>query len=228
MLYKKSILSESHNWLLHHYYIKNIEKNIKYFHGDVLDIGCGKKPYKEYFLGNTSKYIGLEYAKTLHGFDEVDVVGNSLTLPFKDNSFDNAVSFQVLEHVPEPKIFLDEAYRIVKPSGYLLLATPFMWGEHEVPYDYYRFTRYGLCYLAEKTGFEVISIEPDTKFWSMAVLRFNYYLMRFARGHLKNIVKIIFYPIFMIDQTFAYFMDQLPHNYTIDTIGFTTLLKKVK
>ena len=226
MFFKKSILSESHNWLLYHYYIKNIEKNLRYFRGTLLDVGCGKKPYKDLFATRVSNYVGLEYVKTIHGFQNVDVVGDSMDLPFKDNSFDNAVSFQVLEHVREPLQFLDEVFRVIKPSGFLLLTTPFMWGEHEAPFDYFRYTRYGLTYLAEKAGFEIISIEPDSKYWSMAVLRFNYYLIRFARGPFKNVLKVLFTPLFTINQTLAYILDKLPHNYTIDTIGFTTLLRK--
>ncbi|MGE5457189.1 MAG: class I SAM-dependent methyltransferase, partial [Methanococcaceae archaeon] len=162
--------------------MENIHKNSKYITGKVLDIGCGRKPYKEIFLKFCTSYIGLEYIKTIHGFSEVDIVGDSLFLPFKDNQFDSIVSFQVMEHIQEPQQFLTEAFRVIKKDGYFLFATPFMWGEHEAPYDFYRYTRYGLKYLSEKAGFEVIAINPDTKYWSTAALRFNYYLMRFARG----------------------------------------------
>jgi len=227
-LFLKSKLSEPHNWLIHHLLLKSLIRFSPNIKGKILDIGCGKKPYEEYFSPQSQSYIGLEYAKTLHGLKSVDVLGDSLLLPFKDSSFDSAVSFQVMEHVQEPKKFLSEVFRILKPDGHFLLTTPFIWGEHEQPYDFYRYTRFGLQYLAEKTGFEIIEIKPDTKFWSTTVLRFNYYLLRFARGRYKSFLKLLMLPVFTMDQVFAFWLDKIPHNYTIDTATFSTLLKKPK
>jgi SAM-dependent methyltransferase len=226
LLILKSKLSESHNWLLHHNYLKSLIRNKSFIKGKVLDIGCGTKPYVEYFTPQCELYIGLEHSKTIHGLDKVDILGNSVSLPFKDLSFDNLVSFQVMEHVPEPLDFLREAFRVLKPGGYIFLTTPFMWGEHEEPYDYFRYTRYGLRYLVEKVGFKVIEINPDSKYWTTAVLRFNYYLLRFARGRFKPVIKLFLLPIFTINQVMALFLDMLPHNYTIDTVGFSSLFRK--
>ncbi|MGE5500015.1 MAG: class I SAM-dependent methyltransferase [Syntrophothermus sp.] len=149
-----------------------------------------------------------------------------MELPFKSRAFDSAVSFQVMEHLPEPLEFLKENFRVLKPGGYLLITTPFMWGEHEAPYDFYRYTRYGLKYLAEKAGYEVVSIIPDTKFWATHVLRLNYYLLRFARGPLKPLLMLLLYPVFYIGQWAAWLLDRIPHNYTIETSTFTTMLRK--
>ncbi len=227
-MFLKSKLSEPHNWLIHHILLKSLIKFSPYIKGTVLDVGCGNKPYEKYFYPKCKSYIGLEYVKTLHGLKGVDVMGDSLLLPFKSSSFDNVVSFQVMEHVPEPNFFLSEAFRVLKPGGYFFLTTPFMWGEHEEPYDYFRFTRFGLRYLAGKAGFQVIEIHPDTKYWTTAVLRFNYYLLRFARGKFKSFLKLIMLPIFTLDQLFAFWLDKIPHNYTIDTATFSSLLRKHK
>lgn len=226
MYFNKNILSQAHNWLLYHYYLKNILKCLPYLKGKILDVGCGRKPYEYLFKENAGLYLGVEYMKTIHGFEKVDVAADSLALPFVKDSFDSVVTFQVMEHVPEPKLFLIEACRVLKPGGYMLVTTPFMWGEHEEPYDFFRYTRYGLRYLAEKAGFEVVSITPDTKFWSMAALRLNYYLLRFARGPLKGLIKLLLYPVFFFSQILAFLLDKVPHNYTCDTTSFTTLLRK--
>jgi ubiquinone/menaquinone biosynthesis C-methylase UbiE len=203
-----------------------VEFNAKNFHGKTLDIGCGIQPYKEILKKYCDEIIGIDQLISLHGLSEVNVACSGMQLPFKENSFDNIVSFQVLEHTPEPLEVLKEGKRVLKTGGYFLITTPFMWGEHETPYDFYRYTRYGLKYLAEKSGFKVVSIAPDTKYWATAVLRFNYYLIRFARGPLKPLIKFMMLPIFYLDQFIAYFLDSFPHNYTIDTASFTTLLKK--
>jgi SAM-dependent methyltransferase len=163
MKFRKNANSMPHNWLIHHYQIVSVEKYVhQYIGGYVLDVGCGIKPYQEIIEQSSTMYIGLDYADAHHGFSQVDVIGSALNLPFADESFDSIVSFQVMEHVPEPVQFLSEIRRVLKKSGYALITTPFMWGEHEQPYDFFRHTRYGLQYVAEKAGFNIMVIHPDT------------------------------------------------------------------
>jgi SAM-dependent methyltransferase len=123
--------------------------------------------------------------------------------------------------VPEPQQFLAEAFRVLKAGGKAVLMTPMMWGEHEPPHDYYRYTRYGLRYLAEKAGFEVISIEPLTGYWSMAALRFNYSMNRLARGPLRYFLRPLWW-----DQYLALWLDKIDRNYRVDTASYTTILQK--
>lgn len=224
--FKKNKLSLSHNWLIFHYSITSILKFSPHIKGRVLDVGCGVQPYRDILLRSCDQIIGIEHLATLHGMSNVDVAASAMLLPFKDNSFDSLVSFQVMEHLPEPLNFLCESYRVLRPGGYLLLTTPFMWGEHETPYDFYRYTRYGLRYLAQKAGYEVVTIIPDTKFWATHALRFNYYLKRFARGGLKDVVLLFLQPVFLLNQLMAFVLDKFPHNYTVETSTFTTLLRK--
>ena len=219
---KRTTNSEPLNWLIHHIQVVSIEKQKPFIQGKLLDIGCGQKPYREIIGSSCIEYIGLENINSLHNLSHVDVIGDALKLPFHDKSFNTVVSFQVMEHIPEPQQFLDEVYRVLVPGGHAILTTPFLWGEHEIPYDFFRYTRYGLKYLVTKSGFEIVTIEPQSKFWSMIVLRFNYYLARFFKGPLRFIP----YPIYLIDQIVAYLLDLMPHNYTIDTVGFTTVIKK--
>ena len=221
MFVKKNVNSLPHNWLLHHYYILSLERNAEHLKGRILDIGCGRKPFREFIERQCKKYVGLEHPATLHGMRSVDVAGNALILPFINESFETVVSFAVMEHVPEPQQFLSEAFRVLKPAGKALLMTPLMWGEHEPPHDYYRYTRYGLKYLAEKAGFEVISIEADTGYWSTAVLRFNYSLNRLAKGLGKYLLRPIWW-----DQYLALLLDKIDRSYRVDTATYTTILRK--
>ena len=153
MFCETTINAHPYNWLIHHYSALAIKKAASHVKGMTLDIGCGIKPYRDLLAVKCEKYVGLEHPRTLHGLSAVDVAGDGLVLPFIDGCFDTAVSFQVLEHVPEPSQFLVEAFRVLKPGGKAILMTPFMWGEHEPPYDYYRYTQYGLRYLSDIAGF---------------------------------------------------------------------------
>ncbi|MGE5457135.1 MAG: class I SAM-dependent methyltransferase [Methanococcaceae archaeon] len=224
MFYERTKNSQAHNWLIHHYCVTSVKRNLDIIKGLVLDIGCGEQPYKEILSTRAEKIIGIDHVSIVSSMSQVDVAGEAMRLPFKGESFDAVVSFQVMEHLPEPLEFLKEIRRVLKTGGHVLLTTPFMWGEHSEPYDFFRYTRYGLKYLSEKAGLSVISISPDTKYWSTAVLRFNYYLWRFAVKF--PVLKILIKPFVWLDQFAALLMDKLPHNYTIDTSTFTTLLKK--
>ena len=75
-----------------------------------------------------------------------------MDLPFGDRSFETVFSSQVLEHVPEPWRMVEDMARVLKPGGHLILTAPHIWGLHEVPHDYFRFTSYGLQHLARRAG----------------------------------------------------------------------------
>lgn len=146
---------------------QNMAANARYVRGTVLDVGCGGKPYASLF--NVDRYVGIE---VLPGGPAVDVLASGLNLPFASCVFDTVISTEVLEHVPEPSALFHEVHRVLRPGGHLILTTPQTWGLHHVPHDYYRFTPYGLRYLAEKNSLQVISIYPTSGFWVTFSQRF--------------------------------------------------------
>jgi SAM-dependent methyltransferase len=128
--------------------LKSINENLSSFSGSLLDIGCGKMPYKSYILENSEvkKYVGLDIETALDYDSKIkpDVTWNGKTMPFEDASFDCAFGTEVLEHCPEPEIILKEVYRILKPNGIFFFTVPFLWNLHEVPHDEYRYTPFSL------------------------------------------------------------------------------------
>jgi SAM-dependent methyltransferase len=82
-----------------------------------------------------------------------------LALPFCDGCFDSALCTEVLEHVPSPERALRELRRVLKCGGQLLITAPMTWGLHYEPFDYFRYTRYGLEQLVIDAGFEVLAVE---------------------------------------------------------------------
>jgi SAM-dependent methyltransferase len=123
--------------------------------GRLLDIGCGSKPYKELFV--VDEYVGLDIdSEITRKRNLAEVLYDGKLFPLPSNSFDSALCNQVLEHVFNPDEFLSEIYRVLKPNGKLLLTLPFVWDEHEQPYDYARYSSFGLKSLLEKNGFHVL------------------------------------------------------------------------
>jgi len=135
--------------------MQHIKSLAHYINGKVLDVGCGEKPYQSLF--QSSNYVGLEIStnNTLQ-YSNPDVYYDGNKFPFKDESFDAVLSFQVFEHVFEPDRFLSEVQRVLKDQGTILLTVPFIWDEHLQPHDFARYTSYGLTALLKKYNFEII------------------------------------------------------------------------
>lgn len=122
--------------------------------GRILDVGCGSKPYQELFP--TDDYVGLEIdTPENRAKKRADYFYDGQVFPFPDQSFDAIVCNQVLEHVFTPDLFLEEIVRVLKPGGQLLLTVPFVWDEHEQPWDYARYTSFGLKRLLENNALDV-------------------------------------------------------------------------
>lgn len=122
--------------------------------GDVLDVGCGRKPYRD--LVPARRYVGVDIDTPVTSqLAAADVFYDGRMLPFADESFDAVLCSQVLEHVFTPEAFLAEIRRVLRPGGVLLLATPFVWDEHEQPADFGRYSSFGLRALLERNGFAV-------------------------------------------------------------------------
>lgn len=123
--------------------------------GHLLDVGCGTKPYQSLFTVDT--YIGLDIdSEVTRKSGVADQLYDGGKFPFEDAEFDSILCNQVLEHVFNPDEFLGEIMRVLKPGGRLLLTVPFVWDEHEQPYDYARYSSFGLRALLEKQGFHII------------------------------------------------------------------------
>ena len=151
--------------------------------GDMLDVGCGHKPYAALFADRIRRHIGLDYPPTVDqhmtlGYREprVDIYGEGGSLPIRSATMDTVLCTQVLEHSPRPAEMMSEMARVLKPGGHLILTAPQEWGLHQAPHDYFRFTRYGLKHLAESQGLRVEYIEARGGFWAMMGQRWSAYL----------------------------------------------------
>ncbi|MEO6536133.1 MAG: class I SAM-dependent methyltransferase [Candidatus Paceibacterota bacterium] len=133
----------------------------------ILDIGCGIKPYRSLFA--SPSYIGIDIEGGGHGDEEktVDAYYDGENVPFPDNSFDVTLCTQVLEHASNPAALVSEASRVLSSGGTVFFSMPFVYPEHETPYDFRRFTRFEHTRLLEGAGFKDIRIMPTTGFFGV-------------------------------------------------------------
>lgn len=157
--------------------------------GRLLDIGCGSKPYQKLFA--VDAYIGLDIDSDLsRQRATADLFYDGKTFPFGDASFDSVFCSQVLEHVFNPNEFLGEIARVLKLGGKLLLTVPFVWDEHEQPWDYARYSSFGLRALLEKQGFRIVVHKKLGADPSIIAQVANAYLYKVSLG-LPNRVKLL-------------------------------------
>lgn len=155
-----------------------LKKECPNLKGSVLDFGCGRKPYKDLFI-NVDEYIGIDYENEGHPHEneDIDVFYDGKSLPFESNSFDVIFSSEVFEHVENLDEIIGELYRVLKPGGKLLVTVPFVYMEHEMPYDFRRFSINGISSFLNKNGFNVLKTYKSTKDFEtlFQVVAFNIY-----------------------------------------------------
>ena len=224
------------NWLVTYIHARHVARAVRACaSGRLLDVGCGSRPFKDLLEANSDRSVGIEidtrrYARrstsaegmiACSGKEEPghlpDAWASGLQLPFIDASFDTAVSFQVLEHVPQPARMLAEIARVLKPGGVLVLTAPHIWGIHEEPHDYYRFTPYGLRYLCETVGLRVHSVIPLAGFWVTIGARFTHYLAQFEKLYLHPVTR----PLMALIQLLCLGLDRL---HRVDSDAWNHLL----
>jgi SAM-dependent methyltransferase len=194
---------------------RNISHYAGRLSGKLLDFGCGRKPYEDLFA--VTKYIGIdiEHSGHDHRLSKVDVYFDGQTIPFPDNEFDSLFCSEVLEHVFDPDEVLPEINRVLKKGATALITVPFCWNEHEVPFDYARYSSFGITHLLEKHGFRILELKKSGTFarvnFQLWALYFFELFKKWGRtGYLFSLVFIV--PINLLGSIFLLL---LPSNQTL-------------
>lgn len=123
--------------------------------GRVVDYGCAEAPYRGLFAPGVD-YVRADLPGNPAASVEVDADGR---LPLEDSSADAVLSTQVLEHAADPRLYLSECRRVLRPGGRLLISTHGIMVYHPAPDDYWRWTSAGLRKQLGDAGFEVVRFE---------------------------------------------------------------------
>ncbi|MCU0849128.1 MAG: class I SAM-dependent methyltransferase [Spirochaetes bacterium] len=170
-----------------------------------LDAGAGQCQYKDIF--HKQKYFAIDAAigDINWNYSELDAVSDLSRMPFRKETFKTVICTQVLEHVKEPQAIINEMFRILQPGGFLYLSAPQGWGVHQEPYDFFRFTCYGLQYLFEKAGFQIIYIKPSSGYFGYLANRLSI-LPKYLFWQIKNpLIRILFLPFELLSFFFFVF-----------------------
>ncbi|MFZ9940028.1 MAG: class I SAM-dependent methyltransferase [Bacteroidia bacterium] len=185
--YKKQVFNPglAGIWFNPFFFIRRaIWREVRHFapqlQGHLLDFGCGSKAYRSLF--RVQQYTGLDVEQEGHPHEQedVDVFYDGRTIPFPDAHFDACFSSEVFEHVFDLPLSIREIYRVLKPGGSGLFVVPFVWDEHEVPYDFGRYSSFGLHHLLKEAGFELVESRKDSHFFLVLIQLWNLYLFNFC------------------------------------------------
>ena len=121
----------------------------------ILDYGCGVVAYRSFFPAE-AHYAAADLPGNSHANLLLNEDG---TVPAPDEGFDIVMSTQVLEHVPDPGLYLSECFRALRPGGRMLLSTHGTFVYHPDPEDYWRWTCAGLQKAVRDAGFDVVRFE---------------------------------------------------------------------
>lgn len=145
-------------------FVENVAKSLP-TGSSILDAGAGESVYKKHFSHCKYKAIDLAVGESRWNYANLDYVGPLHDMPIEDDVFDAVLCTQVLEHLEWPRESVKEMHRILKPGGKLYMTVPMAHSEHQIPYDFFRYTSYGLESICKHAGFHDIKINPFGGLW---------------------------------------------------------------
>ncbi|MFZ4770367.1 MAG: class I SAM-dependent methyltransferase [Ferruginibacter sp.] len=159
------------DYIVMYFLIRDLKNAIgSYAKGKILDVGCGNKPYEPLFNTSKENYVGCDVVQSSE--NKVDVLCKATCIHLENEMFDTVLSTQVMEHVDNSDLMMKECNRVLKQNGILILSVPLCWELHEEPYDFFRFTKYGLQELCIRNNFEVVELMSNGGKWA-AIFQMN-------------------------------------------------------
>lgn len=99
----------------------------------ILDVGCGNGWVAQHFSTKDVHLISMDISKNnptrvmqqFPGHNHSGLVADVFHLPIKKNSIDCIIASEIIEHVPDPKLFIQKLLEVLKPGGQLIISTPY-------------------------------------------------------------------------------------------------------
>lgn len=203
-------------------YITTIDSffNSKY---KILDIGCGKKPYKK--LLKNSDYVGLDVCECEYATP--DIIGNSESISCDNSSFDAVMTVFVLDDSFYIKKTFCEISRVLKDGGYYFAFEAQSTSIHNPPFDFFRFAPNAMIELAKEVNLELIRYDfANVGFGFISIIRNTLSSLR-----LEPLLGPIFYlPINVIFRLLDLIgrLKVFRNKYKNNSLGYFYIFKKVE
>lgn len=181
--------------------------------------GVSAKRFAKKFGENS---LGLNVGSGIHAFDKnivnldifpyagVDVIANGEQMPFADGTFDLVVCESLLEHVPRPRLIVEDMLRVLKPGGELYIVVPFVYPFHACPNDFYRWTETGVRTLCKGGEIVKIGVRSGASSALMGQLcTWGAIVLSFGITPLYNffalVLPLVFFPVKFLDWIFGWY-----------------------
>jgi SAM-dependent methyltransferase len=146
--------------------VKALTEQLDRFEGTVLDLGCGRMPYRSLILSyadRVQRYIGMDLRSDLRDYRYADCGPPDLEwdgkiIPLESGSVGCIIATEVLHQCGDVEVVLREAARVLQPGGILFFTVPFLWPLHCAPLDQYRYTPFSLERHLKSAGFGHITL----------------------------------------------------------------------
>ncbi|MBN1788094.1 MAG: class I SAM-dependent methyltransferase [Sedimentisphaerales bacterium] len=146
---------------------KALNENISLMQGRVLDIGGVKAGNRGRFRPPKQQTQSWEYVN-INPEAEPDYCCDASRIHVEGESYDTIIMTELLEYVESPSAVLEEAFRILKYNGHVLISVPFLCPIHgDWELDRQRLTETALVELVKKIGFKLVSIEAMGSLFSV-------------------------------------------------------------
>lgn len=136
-------------------------------YAQVLDYGAGNSPYRE--LIKCRSFTAADITQNIKGTVDVIIAGDSTLPGVEDNTFDLILCMDVLEHIENDAAAVCELFRVLSDDGMLIVTVPFIYREHEYPFDFRRYTSVGISSRLKQAGFSSIEVYKVANIWQVLV-----------------------------------------------------------
>lgn len=180
-----------------------------FIHGNVLEIGCGEGYGVDLLYKNADKLTLIDKspytAEVIHAtYPDIKIIQEKIPplTQLDDNSFDVIVSFQVIEHIKEAALYIEEIHRVLKPNGKAYISTPnALKTVARNPWHYKEYTFESLEQLLQKkfSNYTIQAVKGNEK-------TDVYY-----EKNKKSVQRILRYDIFKLEHKIPSWLLQIPY-----------------
>ncbi len=147
--------------------------------GGVLDLGCGRSPWREFFP-NAARFIRMD---RYPADPEVIVIEDIYTLPLDAGQVDTVILSRMLGDIPDQPRLMAELARILAPAGKVLIYEAISYPQHDLPHDYWRVLPAGLSWAAQSAGLMRSELVYCGGYFTQVAVQLNSYIIGDLGGH---------------------------------------------